>query len=243
MPEPVTVQFAAPPPDFCPATFEQNVSVLNTLVTASIPGTFTPYVVQDAVPTVGQQGYIWFKTVGGKPVGIYKYYSGLWRKVYTGSIGDVKMFSGDPASHFDATGKGIAGGEQDGWYLMNGLNGTPNLSDKFVVAAHMDGSGAVVGYSGGWRTTVDGSTLATGGNAEVTLDNDTTYRPARSAVNVHEWTATGNAGNVGGPLFGEAAGATSTQELLAADAGKPTPDPFSIIPPYLALAYVQFKGY
>lgn len=240
---PVTVQFAAPPPDFCPGTFEETVDELNLLVSASIPGTNTPYLVQDSTPTVGEQTYIWFKTVSGKPTGIYKFYDGLWRKVYTGSIGDVKLFSGDPAPVFDGTGKGIPGGEQDGWYLCNGQNATPNLSDKFIVAAHMDGSGAVVGYSGGWRTTVDGSTATTGGAATKTMTSATSYYPARPAITVYEWEADGNAPQAGGSIYGEVTTPGSPVTLQSSDAGNTSPTAFSIIPPYYALAYCKFLGY
>lgn len=232
---PATTIFANPPAGTCPDNFTQTVAILNQLVSTEVDTTLLPYLVQDTTPTADQHDYIWFKTVSGKPTGIYKYYNGIWRKVYTGVIGDIKIFHGDPSPHFDGTGKGIPGGEQDGWYICNGQNSTPNLADRFIVGSDH--------YSGDWKSDVRGADDSVGGVTQVTLDANTTYRPVIDDLLVHEWTADGNAGNDGGPLFGEAAGAPTTQVLKSGDAGKPTPDPFWIIPPYYAMAILLFRGY
>lgn len=241
----VTTQFASPEPGFCPASYEQLVNNLNQLVESTLPGTFTPYIVQDATPSIAQQSYIWYKTSGGKPVGTYKYYGGLWRKVYTAALGDVKMFSGDPTAHFDAVGLGIPGGEHDGWRLLNGIGGFPDFSDKVPIGAHMNGNSGIPAYSAGWRTTASGVPLQEGGATQVTLTNLTTYRPARAEVTAYEWTATGAAGGLGGPLFGEEAGHGTglPVTLLPADAGNTTPNSFSILPSYRAIAFAVFVGY
>jgi hypothetical protein len=81
-------------------------------------------------------------------------------------INEIRGFWGDPTvlADWDTNGAGVAGGEYDGWQLCNGLNGSPNFTDRFVIAGHMDNSAGHIAYSGGWQTFVDTiSDLKTGG--------------------------------------------------------------------------------
>lgn len=238
----VRVQFANPAPEDCPTTFTENVELLNELVSAEIETEIIPYVTGAATPDVDDQDKVWHKQdADGRPLGTYLFYSGAWRRQYTSPIGTVVMYSGDPAVDFGGTdGAGTVGGEWDGWQLCNGLNGSINLSDKFIVGAKMDDVG--VGYPAGtgpWKTTVDGTTQQTGGANEITLTADTTYRPAVDAIQMSNWQADGNAPDAGGGLWGLGSGHT----LLPADAGNLTPDAIPSLPPYLALAFAVFKGY
>jgi hypothetical protein len=109
---------------------------------------------------------VWFKIdATGRPFGAYMFYNGRWRKCYTGSIGDIKLYLGAFNGVFDGTGRGIIGGsgpyDEDGWALCNGQNATPNLDGYFPVGAAWNGSTWVsnpdaLGYrgSGGGSITI-----------------------------------------------------------------------------------------
>lgn len=235
---PVDIEIANPDPSEAPTTFVELVALFRTLITAEVTGTFKPYVSGSATPDVADQDKVWHRTDGGgRPMGTYVYYSGTWRREYRGP--GIVMYDGDPAVDFaGAGGRGTVGGEWDGFALCNGNNGTPNLSDKFIVASHM--SDLSIGYSGGNHSTnVSGATTATGGAATITLDEDRTYRPAHDAVQVSRQEADGNTPNVAGVLYGPGTSVT----LLAADAGNETPDAILTLPPYYALALAKWIGY
>lgn len=236
----VDIDIANPDPGDAPETLTELIVLLRTLITAEVPGSFLPYVTGSATPDVSDQDKVWHRTDGGgRPMGTYVYYSGAWRRQYIGNPNQIVMYNGDPSVDFAGTdGLGTEGGDWDGWALCNGDNGTPDLSDKFIVASHM--SDMTIGYAGGaHKTSVSGVTTQDGGAAEVTLTEDNTYRPARAAVTVGKWEADGNTPNVGGTLWGSG----SNQELLAADAGNTAPDALPTLPPYYALAFAKWVGY
>lgn len=237
---PVDVEIAEPDPSAAPTTFSELIELLRELITAEVTGTYLPYVTGSATPDVGDQDKVWHRTDGGgRPLGTFVYYSGAWRRQYIGNPNMILMYTGDPSVDFAGTGGlGTVEGEWDGWALCNGNNGTPDLSDKFIVASHM--SDMTIGYAGGQHSTnISGATTQSGGAAQVTLDDSNTYRPARAAVQVAKWEADGNTPNAGGGLYG----VTSGVDLLPADAGNETPDAISILPSYLVLAYAKFVGF
>lgn len=243
---PITVGFANPEPGVCPGTFGETVGLLNTLLSGSIPSPFTPYVVSEETPAVDQQAYLWVKLNGaGQPLGLFKYYGGNWRRVHNGVPGEVRMFKGDPTGKFDGTGKGILQTDWDGWALCNGSNGTTNLTDRFIISAHMDGSGGTAAYTAGigWRTKVRGTAEVVGGQNDITLTDLTTYRPPRPELKRWQWKADGNSGTSGGNLYGGSSVPGISEVLLPADAGNETPDPISIIPPFYSFALCEWVGY
>lgn len=239
----IETEFDNPDPLDCPTTFAEMIALLNELVHSELVGEFVPYVTGAATPDVDDQDKVWHRVdATGRPLGTYVFYSGAWRKQYSGLIGEVVMYSGDPAQDFAGSGgAGTVGGEWDGWQLCNGSNGSPNLSDKFIVGAKMDDLG--VGYPAGagpWKTNVTGATTQEGaGVHEITLTNNNTYRPARDAVQVRRWEADTNTPNPAGSLYGVG----TSVDLLGADAGNTDPDVIPTLPPYYALAFAQFKGY
>lgn len=240
----VNITIASPAPDDCPQTFSELVALFRELITATVDSG-TSYLVQSDTPSVDQQDLIWHRLDSiGRPIGTYKFYDGGWRREYANQIGDIKIFSGDPTLHFDGDGKGIAEGLHDGWQLCNGENGSINLSDKFIIGAHMDNSGGTDGYASGWRSTITGDPLSTGGG-DVTLDADTTYRPARAELKLSRWHADSPGERPNGEMYGTSAGTPGAVHdvLLAADAGNTTPTAIPIIPVHYALAFCQFTGY
>lgn len=231
---PITISIANPDPSAAPTTFTELIVLLRTLITAVVTGTYVPYVQGSATPAVGDQDKVWHKTDGsGRPLGTYVYYSGSWRRQYTGRGNEIVMYQGDPAVDFaGAGGLGTVGGDWDGWALCNGNNGTSDLTDRFIVAGGT--------YGPEWQSAVSGSPLALGGGADIVLTADNTYRPPRAALQVRKWEADGNTPNSGGTLYGSG---TSDLTLMDADAGNETPDRIPTLPPYFALALVKFVGY
>lgn len=122
MPNPtITVAIATPDPSFHPTTLAQawtSTGGLKDLITATLQGTYTPYVMSSSIPAVDDQDKIWFKLDGaGRPLGAYKYYSGNWVRVYPFPVGTTVIFVDDPTGLFDGTGLGVVGTDWYGWAM------------------------------------------------------------------------------------------------------------------------------
>lgn len=238
---PVYITLDDPAPEDCPTTLTEAYQLLRESLHAGITANIIPYITGAATPAVEDQDKVWHRVdVDGRPLGTYVFYSGIWRKQYSGNQDEIRFFSGDPAIHFDSTGLGIPGGQWDGFAICNGGNGTPNLSDKFIVGAKMDDLG--VGYSTGlgpWKTNVTGETAQSGGQKDITLTTDTTFQPAVAEVKVGRWTADGNTEGVS--LYGNPHSSNVT--LQAASPGNLTPDAIPTLPPFYALAITKWVGY
>lgn len=240
----ITVDLDAPDPEECPADLTELYNGLRTRLSATLNADIVPYVTGAETPGVEDQDKVWHRVdADGRPLGTYVFYSGTWRKQYTQPVGTILMYSGDPGTDFaGADGAGTVGGEWDGWQLANGLNGAPNLSDKFIVGAKMDD--LAVGYpegNGPWKTTVSGETTQEGaGVHEIQLDATNTYRPARAGIEVRRHDADGQTPNPAGPLLGTGTDGTT---LLAADAGNIDPPAIPTLPNYYSLAFAVFQGY
>lgn len=247
-PPPVITQFANPDPNAAPLNVTQLVQLLNSLVSSAIQGSYIPYIIQTDPPGAQDHDKAWFKLdSNGKPVGVFIWYSGHWRRVYNGMPGEIRGYTGNPGTDFDSDGKGIIEGNYDGWHLCNGRDGTPNLTDKFLVGAHMDDSGGHSGYaSGHWQTFVDGmSDLQTGGVASNTLTTSDTYQPAIASVRARRWDANGQTPNPHvGSLWGiKSATDSENDDIAPAVTGNTSPSPFTNLPPFYALAWIIFIGY
>jgi hypothetical protein len=139
-----------------PACYPSDVNAMLTLITTGggISGTIPDQAgggifVGPTAPGSSLTNKVWFKTdAAGRPLGIYEFYNGNWRKVYTGvGYGEIRMYIGTNAV-FDGNGLGIIGGDFDGWQLCNGNGGAPNLEAYFLVGG--------VWTAGGWQTDTDG---------------------------------------------------------------------------------------
>lgn len=224
------------------------MQLLNTLVSSAIQGTYIPYVISHDTPGADDHDKAWIQLdANGRPLAIKIFYSGNWRRVYNGMLGEIRGYSGDPSVDFDTDGRGLVGMTYDGWHLCNGQDGTPDLSDNFLIGGHMNNSSGHVGYSSGWQTFVDGTTdQKTGGNPSVTLDNDHTYQSAIPAVPAQLYTADGNAPSPHtGDLWGKIGGSPSTDwdTLVPAIPGNTTPTPINILNPFIAVGWIIFVGY
>lgn len=239
----VQVGFDNAEPGDCFTNTDELITLLNRLIHGELVGDFTPYVISQATPAVEDQNKVWHRQDNnGKPIGTYLFFNGRWRKEYNHNLNEIVMYSGDPAIDFAEEGhKGTIGGDWDGFQLCSGENGSPNLSNQFIVGAKMDD--LAQGYpngSGPWTTTVDGTSQQSGGSKDITLDSDHTFQPPVEEVKVGQWTA--NTNTPGISLYGLPNGAGDVILQPHSD-GRPNPTAIPTLPPYYALAYAIFVGY
>lgn len=235
-------------PNAVPITVNGLIDLLNPVLTSEMQGSYIPYVISSITPGSDDHDKAWIQTDSqGRPLAVKLWYNGNWRRVYNGMLGEVRGYHGDPSVDFDTDGLGKVGETYDGWHLCNGKDGTPDLSDKFIVGGHMNNSAGHSGYDNGWQTFVDGvGDLKTGGTNQITLTSGNTYRPPKAEVIVGTWSADGNARAGNGDLYGakdNQPAATDNFTLVAADTGNTTPDPISILNPFVALGWIIFVGY
>ena len=134
-----------------------------------------------------------------------------------------------------------------GWNLCDGTNGTPDLRNKFVIAADADSGGAA-------KTTVTGSATQSGGTKDaIVVSHDHTYSGTTAAAGTHSHTISlsnqsSQNGTVSGggtvPASSSSTGTTSTEPNhthtfsgTTASAGSSGTN--QNLPPYYALAYIM----
>jgi hypothetical protein len=184
---------------------------------------------------------VWYKTdAAGRPLGVFMFYNGNWRKVYTGvAVGTIIMcywYEG----FFDGTGRGILGGDYDGWAICNGNNGTINLQGFFPVGG---ATGESLGLGSGWFTDADGIAWRTLGGQKTRITLTMANLP-NMVAHSHIGSYVTGAGTVGVGL--------STNDAAQADYQLPVRDgnnqpglsqalPFQH--QYWALGFLMFIGY
>ena len=240
---PVNAGFNPPPPEACPVDLTDVVLLLNTLIYGSVEGDFTPYIVSSATPPAGDQGKVWHKLdANGRPLGTFYFYQGAWRKQYDHRLTEIVAYSGDPGIDFAGPNHlGTVGGEWDGFQLCTGENGSPNLTNKFIVGAKMDDLGAGYPDGGPWKSDIGGTLESSAtGATEIALTEDNVPRPARDELLVGKWEADGNTPSSTGSLWGVVNAYPFV--LIPAEPAVPAIT-FPTLPPYYALAYAIFVGY
>lgn len=239
----IDITFDDVSPEDCPTNLIELWVLLNATVSGSMAGPFMPYITGAATPSVEDQDKAWMRSdAQGRPLGTYLFYSGTWRKQYAGNTDELRFFMGNPNDHFDGTGKGTPGGNWDGFALCNGQNGTPNLSDKFLVGAKLDNLGTGFPTSEEWTTTVSGESTTSGaGVHEITLTEANTWQKETDAILLGHWDADGNNPQVGGGLIGLSGGGADFN--LTEAGGDETPDAIPTLPPWYATAICLWIGY
>jgi hypothetical protein len=119
---------------------------------------------------------VWYKVdAAGRPLGVFMFYNGNWRKVYTGAIiGEIRQYIGTNAA-FDGTGRGLVGGDLDGWAVCNGNNGTPQMHGVNLKGGIM-GANVPGGRGDGWWSDMEnpGTWVQSGGTygpRKITVQN------------------------------------------------------------------------
>jgi hypothetical protein len=187
-------------------------------------------------PQSQDQNKLWLKTDQvGRPLGLYVMYNGTWRQTATGNPGQIAMFAGAWTTYFDATGLGYSGLPWDGWAIANGNNGTMNLSNKFLVPGYRcDGWGL-------WVTNIDGYDAYSGGRSSFQISYyNLPYMTV--TLNAHDGFAPGG-GAFGATNYGAnpQGGLIGSWPYMINNTGSQLP--ISLIPPFLALGFVQFIGF
>ena len=124
-----------------------------------------------------------------------------------------------------------------GWYLCNGSNSTPDLRNKFVIAADADSGGAA-------KTTVTGTATQSGGSADAVVVSHTHVATVTDPTHSHS-IPSGAQPAYGQPGGGAPGGATSTGSAStgitvsnAVPAGSVSGTNQNL-PPYYALCYIM----
>lgn len=245
----VLTRFAAPDPTAAPLTTAQLVQLLNVLVSSEIQGSYIPYIMQNGTPGVDDQDKSWLELdTQGRPIAVKIFWNGHWRRIYNGMLGEIRGYSGDPGNDFDTNGLGKVGLTYDGWHLCNGRDGTPDLSDRFLLSAHMNNV-TVNGYQDGeWVSTlVHTAGEHTGGFREITLDETNTYQPAVNigTLKVGKYDISGATLDSSGDVWGKPSlgDETKNTNLEIQSDGNVTPNPINVVNPFIAIGWIIFVGY
>ncbi len=248
-------------PNATPITVNEFIDLLNTLIATQFtsPDSYLPYIISQTTPSVDDRDKVWIELdTAGRPLSTKIWYPGAvaaWRRIYNGMIGEIRGYSGnpgytsDPSSDFDINGAGQVGGRYDGWQICNGKNGSPDLSNQFLVGANMsNATGTPPGYDNGWQCVVEGTAYMVGGFFKHTLQLGEIpvkpNTPPGTQIPLYRWQADGNAGNPFGNLYGVQNNAdTNPQYTVPPTTSNTTPDEFWTTPPFYALAWIIFGGY
>jgi len=129
---------------------------------------------------------------------------------------------------------GSIGSIPSGWLLCDGSNGTPNLTDRFIIGA--GSSYAVNGTGGATSVTLTTNNLP----AHTHTATSTVTDPGHFHSNVFSFAAGGTTGVVNNASSsGNTNSATTGITVSTTNASTGSGTSFSIIPTYYALAFIQ----
>jgi len=194
-------------------------------------------------PSSALTNKVWFKTDGaGRPLGIFMFYNGNWRKVYTGVATGTIIMCWWYLGFFDGTGRGIIGGDYDGWAICNGNNGTPNLLSRFPIGGNQ---GEVVpgGSANTWYSDIDGQAWRNQGGSRGPEYITRTKLPKLQTVAYGILAAAPGSGAYAASDYGQTP--VGTWPLLDGS-GNPVDGAGQLplnIPQFQALGFLMFIGY
>jgi len=262
---PLDLHCGPPDPTASPLDIVQLFALIDSHLSGEILGSYVPYVMGSTVPGMEDTDKIWLQLdSSGRPIALKKYYGGRWRRIYNGMLGEIRMFSGDPTitDLWDDEGKGKPEKEYDGWQICNGHNGSPDLTDKFIVCGKWDTDAPA-----GWKTQVLGGTepvpkVHTGGANKTMIESK--YLPPINPTGPDQtppqqsnelWLSGNEAKDTGGadhsptykPIIDVwyAGGKPHAVQLTTYGANPPTApqEKFPTVPPFIALGFIIFIGY
>jgi hypothetical protein len=129
---------------------------------------------------------------------------------------------------------GSIGSIPSGWYLCDGSNGTPNLTDRFIVGA---GTTYAVNATGG-ATTVSLASTNLPAHTHTATVNETPHQHSYNTPASPGGGGTGGLGSAGSALT-SAVSTNLTVSVSGGGSGGASGTAFSILPTYYALAYIQ----
>ena len=230
----LNIKVANPPPDACiPPNFQQWLQGAITLqVQGEVNG--TRVLKQQQAPDPDNQDAMWLKVnSAGDVLGLFSFTNGDWRRVPAVPINTRAYYNGPIAGIFDPlTLYGVHGGEYDGWQIDY------TYRDQFVV------NGAIFDSNTNfWFSNISGNLLREGGSSTVTLGLANIPRASSPGLSTTLWSANGNSVGGDSALWGKAtANFPANVTLVPADPGNNAPTPVSILPPYVAMAMIVYRG-
>lgn len=230
------IQVANPPPGSCVAQIPGLVEYLQSAITLKVQGelTGTRIIKSQVAPDPDEQDAIWFRVDNiGNTLGLLSFVNGDWRKIPAVGIGTRIYYNGPVAGVFDPlTLFGVHGGEYDGWQIDY------TYADQFVVSGSQLNT-----QTQQWVSNVSGGLVPTGGANAVTLSLDNVPRIANPGLSTTLWEANGNSPGGDSALWGKTtANFPANVSLLPADPGNQKPTPVNILPPYIAMAMLVYRG-
>ena len=134
---------------------------------------------------------------------------------------------------------GSIGSIPSGWYLCDGSNGTPNLTDKFIIGA--GSTYAVNGTGGVSSVTLTTNNMPAHTHTATVTDPGHTHVIATPVTGLTSGGASGWQGTNTGNSYTQSSSSTNTAttgiSVSNASAGSGTS--FSVLNPYYALAFIQ----
>jgi microcystin-dependent protein len=170
---------------------------------------------------------------------------------------EIRMYGGDVNANFHSTTGASTGVDPtlDNWFLCNGLNGTQNLESRFVFGYDRATSAH---NPVGWTDGEDRVTLSIAESGVGLHDHGATgLTIASSGVHTHTWTAStpykaegesksgsGShcAANNSRTDIASSGAHTHTVSGTTADTSAPASQSHNNMPPYIVLAFIQYKG-
>lgn len=233
MPEPILITPQTVPVGTCiPGNAQALVNLVAGNVTATFQNSqFALWNFGSNTPDPSLQDRPWQRTTAdGKPLGVYVFYNGKWVKQGP-PVGTVSLYLGTGPSgpSFDSTGKGIPGTDGEGWFVMNGQNGTPFMDGLFPIGGT---------YTGGqWQSYLNNTGLpsTTGGSTTTTL-LPTNIPPLAAQVP----RGSSQPGSAAGFQYGAS---SSDGNTVSATVTSGAATPFLNAPPYRALGFIIFLPY
>jgi len=134
---------------------------------------------------------------------------------------------------------GSIGSIPSGWYLCDGSNGTPNLTDRFVVGA--GSTYAVNGTGGATSVTLTTNNLPAHTHTATVTDPAHSHVIAQPVTGLAGSGASGWQGSNTGVNYVTSSSATNTATtgITVANSSTGSGTSFSILPTYYALAFIQ----
>lgn len=199
-----------------PPTVNELVQMLRPLLSGLISETLVPYVISQDTPGTDDQDKAWIRLgPSQEPLGTFTYLGGVWVPE-TPSVGnEFGFFFGDPATYFNSDGRGLRGlGPIAGsYYGWQIMNGNHGTLDMSDKFLAM----AHMNNSGG-------AGYVAGWQAKF----DGVQANSGTGIKLKHFDATAATANVLGKLYGENA---------------VTAEPTTVVPPFQAVAIIQFIGY
>lgn len=230
----LNIKVANPPPGSCIGP--EYVAWLQSAITLDVQGEIdgTRIIKSQVAPDPDNQDAIWLKIDNiGDTLGMFSFVNGDWRRIPAVGIGTRAYYNGQTAGVFDPlTLYGVHGGEFDGWQIDYAFK------DMFVVTGSLYNS-----QTNQWVSNISGGLQSLGGQANITLGLANIPRIAFPGLSTTLWEASGNSPGGDSDLWGVAEpNFPANVSLIPADPGNQTPTPVSILPPYVAMAMIVYRG-